>query len=190
MGPKRLGEAINRLLAEERYKQWSAGFGHPMSRVDPYQPSIIGYGDPAAFHGADREGGELAWMEILAAATEIRIRPAPSNQVHARLEAVRRPLTATIDGTEPGLIISPTCKVLRKGFNSGYRYRRVQLAGSNRYEDKPEKNEFSHVHDALQYLLSGGGEYLEVTGRRERRERMRLAAPEAAPEYNPFDFNV
>jgi hypothetical protein len=34
----------------------------------------------------------------------------------------------------------------------------VKVTGSERYHDKPDKNEFSHPHDALQYLLSGAGE--------------------------------
>jgi hypothetical protein len=102
------------------------------------------------------------------------------------MEAVRVPLTRLIDG-RPGLVISPTCRVLRKGFNSGYRYRRVQLAGSERYEDKPEKNEWSHVHDSAQYALLGGGELAEVTGRRERRERAAQArGGQVENDYDPL----
>ena len=33
----------------------------------------------------------------------------------------------------------------------------MQVSGE-RYEDKPEKNMYSHVHDALQYLMLGAGE--------------------------------
>jgi hypothetical protein len=40
--------------------------------------------------------------------------------------------------------------VLRKGFLSGYRFQRLAVHGE-RYADRPEKNRFSHVHDALQY---------------------------------------
>ena len=50
--------------------------------------------------------------------------------------------------------------MLRKGFAGGYHYRRLKVAGDERYHDEPNKNEFSHVHDALQYALSGGGETL------------------------------
>jgi hypothetical protein len=38
--------------------------------------------------------------------------------------------------------------------------RRLKVAGDERYHDEPNKNGFSHVHDALQYALSGGGETL------------------------------
>ena len=56
-----------------------------------------------------------------------------------------------------GLLIDPRCKELIKGFEGGYGYRRMQVSGE-RYDDKPDKNRFSHIHDALQYLMLGGGE--------------------------------
>ena len=34
--------------------------------------------------------------------------------------------------------------------------------GNEKYEDKPEKNRFSHIHDALQYAFLGGGEGKKV----------------------------
>jgi hypothetical protein len=52
---------------------------------------------------------------------------------------------------KPALELSPDCKVLRKGFNGGYRYRRIQNVGDEKYHNIPEKNRFSHIHDALQY---------------------------------------
>ena len=42
-------------------------------------------------------------------------------------------------------------------FRSGYHYRRLQVSG-DRYDEKPLKNRYSHVHDALQYLMMGAGE--------------------------------
>ena len=49
------------------------------------------------------------------------------------------------------------CLNLKKGFNGGYYYRRLQTSG-NRYDEKPFKNRYSHVHDALQYMMMGAGE--------------------------------
>ena len=49
------------------------------------------------------------------------------------------------------------CINLKKGFNGGYHYRRLQTSG-DRYDEKPLKNRYSHVHDALQYLMMGAGE--------------------------------
>ena len=69
-----------------------------------------------------------------------------------RLEAVRTPLNTMNDG-EPGLILHPRCKMLRKGFNGGYRYRKMKTTGE-RYTERPDKNEYSHPHDALQYIAT------------------------------------
>jgi len=67
----------------------------------------------------------------------------------ARIESVKRPLNTMVDG-DPGFMIDPSCRVLRKGFNGGYQYRRLKVSGE-RFTDTPDKNEYSHPHDALQY---------------------------------------
>jgi hypothetical protein len=76
--------------------------------------------------------------------------PAITNEFLARREAVAAYLTKLIDG-EPGLVVHPNARFIRKGFNGGYHYKRVQVTGTERYRDVPEKNEYSHPHDALQY---------------------------------------
>ena len=48
------------------------------------------------------------------------------------------------------LQVDPSCEHLLKGFNGGYMY--AFHAGTLR--TKPEKNVFSHIHDALQYVCS------------------------------------
>jgi hypothetical protein len=54
-------------------------------------------------------------------------------------------------------MIDRRCPILIKGFEGGYAYKRMEVSGE-RYADKPDKNMFSHVHDALQYLMLGAGE--------------------------------
>ena len=76
---------------------------------------------------------------------------ANTNDPDVRWEAVREPLQRLIDG-RPGFQLHPRCKVLRKGFNTGYSLKRLQIAGEERFSDRPTKNKFSHPHDALQYL--------------------------------------
>ena len=49
------------------------------------------------------------------------------------------------------------------GFEGGYQYRRLQVSGE-RYEDKPLKDRYSHIHDAMQYLMLGAGEGRQVLG--------------------------
>jgi hypothetical protein len=75
---------------------------------------------------------------------------AASNDFVQRREAVAYFLTQ-LNGGQPGFLLDPSCKQLRKGFNGKYRYERIRAAGE-RYKDRPLKDEFSHPHDALQYL--------------------------------------
>ena len=53
---------------------------------------------------------------------------------------------------QPGFILSPNARYTRKGFLGGYHFRRVQVTGWDHYRDVPDKNEYSHAHDALQYV--------------------------------------
>jgi len=62
-----------------------------------------------------------------------------------------------IDG-KPGLIVSPKCKVFRKGMAGGYCYKRIQVRGDEKYHDKPNKNIYSHIVEAGEYLVLGAGE--------------------------------
>ena len=52
-----------------------------------------------------------------------------------------------------GLLISPVCEMLIRGFESEYRYRRLRAVGSvgAMYTPQPEKNEYSHLQDAVGY---------------------------------------
>ena len=54
---------------------------------------------------------------------------------------------------KPMLLLHPNCKMLRKGFNGKYGYRRLHTS-QEKYVDKPDKNDFSHIHDALQYVAT------------------------------------
>ena len=86
----------------------------------------------------------------------LRAFPAPSNSVDLRLEAVSSQLTKMVEG-KPALLIDRRCPQLIRGFEGGYAYNRMEVSGE-RYADKPDKNMFSHVHDAAQYLFLGAGE--------------------------------
>jgi hypothetical protein len=76
--------------------------------------------------------------------------PASTNDFIQRREAVAYFLTQ-LNAGQPGFLLDPSCKTLRKGFNGKYRYERIKTHGE-RYKDRPLKDEFSHPHDALQYL--------------------------------------
>jgi len=85
------------------------------------------------------------------------VRPTLTNDPALRIEAVEQPLTRLAD-KHPALLVDPGCKNLIAGFEGGYHYKRLAVSGNERFEDRPDKNRFSHVHDALQYMMLGGGE--------------------------------
>ena len=114
---------------------------------------ILIFGDPAGDFRSQTD--ERTPFQILRK-SGLKAIPAPSNDVALRIEAVDGALRRLLDG-KPGFLLNINCVTLRKGFNGGYHYRRLQTAG-DRYDEKPFKNKYSHVHDALQYLMLGAGE--------------------------------
>jgi len=168
-GATRFGERIGQIM-RERYHEWRF---------------VTAWADPSASYGADKDAGEQTWIEIVSARSGLNIWPAPTNAPIARWEAVRRPLMRFVDSGTPGFLLSPNCTLLRKGFNSTYRFRQLRIPGRPRFDESAEKNEYSHPHDALQYALSGGGEDADL-GDRKRWADEALAMPREAPYYDPF----
>lgn len=169
---------LQQLLASEKYRACN---------------KIALYADPSAFNKSPTD--EKSWCQVVSAVLGLPIKPAPTNNINPRVEAVRVTLTRpTDDPNDPfGFLLSPTCRKLRRGFNSGYHFRKIERVGSSeeRHAPEPDKNEFSHPHDALQYALLGGGEYYVITGKAEKRK----AAAEAmkgeikrAADYDPLSW--
>lgn len=141
IGVYKFAEAINKILSEE-----FSGFSVASAAADPAA---------AAKSSTDRD--EKSWLQILRNETGINWQPAPTNNITPRLAAVKGMLTRLIDG-KPGLLVSPACKILRRGFISGYCLK----------DGEPMKNEYSHVHDSFQYNALMSGEYFEVMNRQKR----------------------
>lgn len=88
---------------------------------------------------------------------------APTNDVTPRIEAVEKLLAQQVEGKAMLLLApettSPGMKHLIAALDGGYMYKRKQ---NGSYDTSPEKNKYSHVADATQYLALGanlnGGE--------------------------------
>jgi hypothetical protein len=105
-------------------------------------------GDPAGSRRADtNEDTVFKVLSLLG----IDCEPANTNNIDVRLEAVRHYLEALRDG-KPAFQLHPRCKMARKGFNGGYKFRRMQVVGEDRFMDTPLKNKYSHIHDTIQYV--------------------------------------
>lgn len=126
-------------------------------------------GDPA---GEPKDTSDNTAFELLKAGGIIA-KPAYTNELSVRIEAVQSNFKAMVDG-QPGVLIHPDCKVLRDACIDGYHYRKLQVSG-NRYADEPEKNEYSHPAEALQYAYLGGGEGRVVMAKRHNPNRPRYA---------------
>lgn len=122
-------------------------------------------GDPA---GDQRQAGDSEERTVfqLLKAQGIEARPAPTNDFALRTEAVAAPLRRMIDG-EPGFLIHPDCQITRKGMQGGYMFKRIKVAGDERYRDVPDKNKYSHPCEAGQYLMLSSGEHLELMPKRQ-----------------------
>ena len=139
-------------------------------------------GDPAGT--AESQTDQQSCLQVLND-VGIPTYPAPTNKVEPRLQAVRDFLTRMVDG-QPGFLLARSCKVLRKGFCGGYKYERIQVAGDERFKDKPCKNRYSHPHDALQYLcLAAGNVYDELTYTRHSSDGEHYAQYGDAGGYRP-----
>ena len=138
MGAGRFAEVLKREIAKNKWEGLDFKFigdpaGNQMAQTSEHTPFMI-----------MRAAGITAY-------------PAPTNDTEVRIESVESVLNRMTDGY-PSLTISPTCTVLISGFEGGYQYKRHYHMGKESYEEKPSKNRFSHIHDALQYAMLGGGE--------------------------------
>lgn len=187
-GARRFGANLAQLI-KERFLRFDIGL-HPVPSWRTNVPRRINrmvraWGDPSAAYGADRVNDEQDWLEIVGDVLGIRVDPAPTNNPTPRQDAVRLPLSRLIDG-KPGLLLCPSCQTLRDGFNAGYHYKKIRSGGVDLFSSDVEKNEYSHVHDALQYLLSGGGEDLAIRGRKAASASAMQGQQQGGNDWDPF----
>jgi hypothetical protein len=122
---------------------------------------LVVTGDPAGVKRSDTDERN-SFQELDEAG--LAAFPARSNAWDARYNAVDTLLMRFLGKRENddayGILVSPECKMIHKGFLGGYRMRRLQVVGQERYTDRPEKNEIANLHDALQYAALAAEEGL------------------------------
>lgn len=136
---------------------------------------LISYGDPG---GNMRDQSDEAKAIEALTSVGIPTKKARSNVFQERRDAVGQ-LLMRVTGGEAGLILDPSCAKLRKGMSGAYKFRRMAVAGDERYADRPDKNAYSHVCEALQYPC------LHLTGDLPQKRRRRAPAPR--PRLNMVD---
>jgi len=139
---------IDELFAKDMgIRQFARDVVKPHLALNYGKHSFQAVGDPAGVSRKDTDE-KTCFMEL--AEEGIPAVPAFSNSFIGRREAVAKYLTRMSDG-KPCLVVDPKCDMIRRGFNGRYQYRRLQVVGAERFKDVPDKNEYSHLHDALQY---------------------------------------
>jgi hypothetical protein len=141
----------------------------------------IGSGDPTGKSRSPTDEStcyEVLWSKEIGLTNIV---PAETNSLIARISAVDHFLSKLVDGM-PGIVISPTCQILRKGFNGGYHRKRIP-GMENSFFQEPAKNYWSHPQDAVQY---GCLFILNDKGKIDRREQIR-AKLRQQPTHRPAD---
>ena len=110
------------------------------------------YGDPAGDQRAETD--ESTPFQILHNQGIIAW-PAHTNDFTIRREAVATLMTRLDFTGKPAFVVGPKAKMTRKALAGGYKYKRMQVSGSERYQDMPDKGRYSHAADALQYGVLG-----------------------------------
>lgn len=129
---------------------------------------VQAWADPASMDPTQDADEDSCWLTTVAEFAEIDIAPAPSNLWTPRFSAVDDLLTQFVEG-KPQFLLSPECPVLRRGFNSGYKFAKVRVHGDAVLTGEPVKNEYSHPQDAVQYVALGSGDYSGLMKREAHR---------------------
>lgn len=149
-----------RLIVFDEKVADNVGFGsfadevllHSAERYKDYQ--FEDYADPAGRQSSamTQDKDEKTCFDI-AEGKGIKMIPGEQN-LTIRLESVKKPMNTLVAG-RPQMLLHPRCKKLRKGFQGRYQYKKLKISGAaERYHDEPDKNEWSHPHDALQYVCT------------------------------------
>ena len=110
------------------------------------------YADPA---GEQRAQTDKLTPFLVLQNQGINAVPTYTNDPLIRREAVADYLMRLDFTGEPAFALTKNCITLRKAFAGGYKYKRMQVTGEERYVDKPDKGKYSHVSDGCQYLFLG-----------------------------------
>lgn len=113
-----------------------------------------GWGDPSG-DNKNQANADTPFKIIRAAG--IPCSPTSSNDPSMRRAALEIPMKENCMDGKPRFIVMPRARMIRKGLQGGFCYRRIQVSGE-RYTDEPDKNEYSHPVEALEYALQGEGE--------------------------------
>jgi len=119
------------------------------------------YGDPS---GDIRAQSDESTPFMMLDAAGIKAEPTDTNDPVIRHAALSHGMIRLTSTGRPAFQVSPKCKMFRKGLAGGYKYKRIQVSGDEKFHDKPDKNIYSHVCESAEYLCLGAGLGSKVVG--------------------------
>lgn len=136
------GGVNTRQFAPEVIRFCNGAYGPDYHYIDIVDPSAMWEGKTAEGHACVEvmQSPEIGLMPI----------PAKTNDPEKRIAAVTKVLINYRNG-KPTLLLNPHCEMLIKGFEFGYHF--PERPTQQKKADKPVKNLYSHIHDALQYAV-------------------------------------
>jgi len=135
----------------------------PVLRNRGFEGSLVFIGDPSWVQQNNTD--DNSWKKELTAQFKKdennHVKSAETNDPIRRITALDDALRTYPEG-DPLVMIDPSCTWLLQGLRSRYRYGRIK-GSDNKYHDRPEKNNWSHVVEAAQYaVLFLTGKYYRV----------------------------
>lgn len=121
---------------------------HLNMRFPFWREKYISRHDPAGQTGSQTDGKTCQGiLEELGISSE----PAASdNSPTARRDGLKYFLRRLVN-SEPGFLLTFGCKRLRKALQGAYQYERIRSV-DDRYHEKPKKDHYSHISEALEYI--------------------------------------
>lgn len=120
------------------------------------------YGDPKGQDGTQAD--ETTAYDVYRA-NGMPVAPAPvkNNHILTRINAVENAMVTMAGGGPRFLVCGTNCRTLKVACEGGYHYARIK--GTSNHKDTPEKDRYSDIADALQYMMLGAGEGRAAIGR-------------------------
>jgi hypothetical protein len=107
------------------------------------------WGDP---RGADKTQSTETTAYDIFMAHGMRVLPATTDNN----PEMRRSAVGAVLDRRNGFQINPSCLVAKTGFAGGYHYPKIK--GTGMFSERPRKNRFSHIVEAVENAILGGGE--------------------------------
>lgn len=108
------------------------------------------FNDPAGASASQTDG--KACEDILSELGIKSFSAADNNNPTPRRDGLRYFLSR-LTGGKPAFVVSLKCPMIRKGLMGNFQYGRVKVGGEERYHEKPLKNIYSHICEALEYIV-------------------------------------